>query len=376
MKKHITKLLAAVAMTWLGGSAVAGDQPCGTCAPEPAARGGWYASAGVLYLKQVGGSNIAFGTTEFGAFDVDANAAPVIGSTLTDFNHDYKWSGRLEVGVKDCSGFGLRARMFWINDSSTFAFQDAVGDQTIITPADPVGGNAQNLQTGLVFRTANAGGINMISVGTAGAPSDLTYSRNLKLRAYDFDLTADARQGCLETTWFAGIRYMTIDQGYNATEVVVTPGLIEHPNVIPQSQFFTSQHSLSAWGPTVGMEARYPVADSLKAFAGARFGILHAEGSTSASLVVTPSDAATGFLIPNAAIVGNRCLAMPIGELELGAEYTRVLSCDGPELFVRGSVIGLGYWGAGNAARVNSSNEPANEDLYYFGFSASVGIRY
>lgn len=374
MKKHITKLLAAVAMTWLSGSAIA-DEPCVTCAPEPVARGGWYASAGVLYLKQVGGSNTAFSTDTYSAVDPVTGQSELLSTSLTNFSQNYKWSGRAEIGVKDASGFGLRARFFWINDSSSIKFTDAVGDQTVISDADPLGGTAYNTTSGLVFNSANALGINMTSVGTASAPSDVTFSRRLKLRAYDFDVTSDCRRGCLETTWFAGIRYMTIDQNYDATETVLSPDLIEHPNVIPIAQNFTSQHSLQAWGPTVGVEGRYPILDSLKGFAGARFGILYAEGPTSASLVLTPrADAA--FQVANTAVVGNRCLGLPIGELELGAEYSRVLGCDGPELFIRGSVLGLAYWGAGNAARVNSSNEPANEDLYFFGFSATIGIRY
>lgn len=368
MKKHITKMLAVAAISWLGGSAVAQD-----CAPvqvSDAPRGGWYGSAGVLVLKQVGGSNIAFRTDTYDVPNPNTGSSTLLSRSFTEFDQEYKWSGRFELGVKDKSGFGLRARYFWFEDQSSINVLDNQGVQD--NPVFP--GIRENQQSGLVYSSANPLGSNMISYGTADVPSDLTFDRQLKLRALDFDLTGDCCRGNLELTWSAGLRWLTIEQSYNARESLL--GETAFPDVTPGTQTFTSGHDLTAWGPTVGLEARYGLTDSLKGFVSGRFGILYAEGNAFSSLLLTTQGDPNNFQVPNAGVQARRCFAMPNGELEIGGEYSRCLGCDGPVLFVRGSVLSMAFWGAGNAARVNSSNEPANEDLILFGFSASVGIRY
>jgi hypothetical protein len=368
MKKHITKMLAAVAMSWLGGSVVAED-----CAPVQVAdhgqRGGWYGSAGVLVLKQFG-TNIAYRTDTFSDPDPTTGASTLLSRSFTDFDSDYKWSGRLEVGVKDRSGFGLRIRYFWFEDQASINFVDDQGTET-----NPVfAGVRENQVSGQVFGSAAPLGSNMLSYGTAEVPSDLSYDRNLRLRAWDFDLTGDCCRGSVNLTWSAGVRFVTIDQSYNARESLL--GATAFPDVTPGTQSFSSSHDLSAWGPTVGLEARTALTDNFSGFVAGRFGILYATGNASTSLVLTTQGDPANFQVPNAGVVSSRCFAMANGELEVGGEYSRCLGCDGPELFVRGSVIGMNFWGAGNAARVNSSNEPANTDLILFGFTASVGIRY
>jgi opacity protein-like surface antigen len=368
MKKHYSKLLAAVALCWLGGSAYAGDG----CAPceQPATRGGWYGSAGVLVLKQVGGSNPAFVTETYSDIDPVLGQTTLLSSAISEFSQEYNWSGRIELGVKDASGFGLRFRFFWIEDSSSLSFQDNTGVQS--DPAFP--GQTFNTVTGNRYLTANPLGINFGSVGTATAPSTLRFSRDLDLRSYDFDITSDCKRGNLELTLSAGLRYLTIDQSYNASEAINDPLALEATAVFPITQNLNSSHDLRAFGPTVGLEARYALSCNLKGFLAGKFGILYAEGDQSASLLLGSND--PNFQLPNGFISSGRCLALPVGEVEVGAEYSTVLGCDGPELFVRGSVLSMAYWGAGNAARVNSSNQPANEDLIFFGFSAQIGIRY
>lgn len=373
MKKPIARLLAAVAMTWLGSSAIAGE-PCATCVSEqPAARGGWYVSAGVLYLKQTGSRDLAFGTNSYS--EIDANGqTTLLASSISEFDHEYQWSGRIQAGVKDCSGFGLRASYFWINDSSRVTLLDNSGTQS----NQDFPGVAFNEITGTKFVTANPLGVGFGTVGTESSPSIFAAERKLNLRAIDFDVTSDCHHGCLETTWFAGLRWMQIDQSYNAAEVILNTETFEFPNVLPIAQALTSNHSISAWGPTVGAEARYPVGCNFKAFGAGRFGLLYADGHQRVDVVKTGLNPDV-FIPPIAPVSGaesHRCLVMPIGELELGGEYYRTIGCDGPEIFVRGSVLANAYWGAGTSARVNGANSPGNEDLIFFGFSLTAGVRY
>ncbi|HQR05374.1 MAG TPA: Lpg1974 family pore-forming outer membrane protein [Gemmatales bacterium] len=370
MKKHIAKLLAAVAMTWLGGSALAGE-PCTTCAnDQPAAKGGWYASAGVLYLKHVGTSDVAYAATAWSPLDENGQNV-ALGTSISNFDHNYNWGGRFEVGVKDCSGFGARIKYFQYNDSSSVGVLDNVGTQSIPT----LPGVSFNQTSGITFQPANALGVNYTSVGTDTAPSFFTADRSLQIRSLDFDVTSDCRYGCLEVTWFGGIRWLQINQSYNSSDTVLNPELLENPNVVPQQQILNSNQTLNGWGPTVGVEGRYPVASNLKAFGSARFGILHMEGNQRVDVTQIPVPG-SAFNPVHLGNVSSRCLGMPIGELELGSEYSKCLGCDGPELFVRGSVLSQGYWGAGNAARVTGQNTIGNTDLFLFGFAVDIGVRY
>ncbi|MFT3879813.1 MAG: Lpg1974 family pore-forming outer membrane protein [Gemmatales bacterium] len=373
MKKHIAKLLAAVAMTWLGGSALAGE-PCTTCVnDQPAAKGGWYASAGVLYLKHVGTNDVSGSATLWSEID-DNGQTTRLGTVVNNFGHDYNWGGRFEFGLKDCSGFGARVRYFQYNDSSSVSVLDNVGTQS--DPAFP--GVVYNQISGIQYRSAAPLGVGFSSVGTDSAPSLSAASRSLQIRYIDFDVTSDCRYGCLEVTWFGGIRWLQIDQGYNASDTILDPQALQFPNVIPIQQTLVSNHSLSGWGPTVGFDARYPVAENLKAFTTARFGILHAEGNQRVDVREIPLNPSSyqPLIAPNYGAQNSRCIGLPIGELELGGEYSKCLGCDGPELFIRGSVVSQAYWGAGNAARVDAANNPGNTDLFLFGFAIDVGVRY
>lgn len=373
MKKHIAKLLAAVAMTWLGGSAIAGE-PCATCvSAQPVAKGGWYASAGVLYLKSVGTSDVAYSATAWSPID-EAGQTFRLGTVINDFDHNYNWGGRAEIGLKDCSGFGVRIRYFQYNDSSSVSTIDNQGTQS----DEQFPGVVYNQITGIQYRSAAPLGVGFSSVGTGTAPSLSEANRSLQIRFLDFDVTSDCRYGCAEITWFAGIRWLQINQSYNAADTVLDPFALEAPNVIPIQQTLASNQTLNGWGPTVGVEARYPVAENFKAFGSARFGILHAEGYQRVDVREVPLDPLNyqPLIALNYGAENSRCIGLPIGELELGGEYSKCLGCDGPELFIRGSVLSQAYWGAGNAARVNSGNNPGNTDLFLFGFAVDVGVRY
>lgn len=373
MKKHIAKLLAAVAMTWLGGSALAGE-PCTTCVnDQPAAKGGWYASAGVLYLKSVGTNDVAYSATQWSEIDENGQTTR-LGTVVNNFDHNYNWGGRFELGVKDCSGFGVRLRYFQFNDSSSVSTIDNVGTQS----DDRFPGIVYNQITGIQYRSAAPLGVGFSSVGTDTAPSLSEANRSLQIRNIDFDVTSDCRYGCLEVTWFGGLRWLQLDQSYNASDTVLDPAALVAPNVIPIQQTLASNQSISAWGPTVGFDARYPVADNFKALCSARFGILQASGYQRVDVREIPLDRQNyqPLIALNYGAENSRCIGLPIGELELGGEYSKCLGCDGPELFIRGAVVSQAYWGAGNAARVNSSNFPGNTDLFLFGFSLDLGVRY
>jgi hypothetical protein len=179
-------------------------------------------------------------------------------------------------------------------------------------------------------------------------------------------------------TWAAGLRYLHIAQNYNASDVVLDPSTLIAPAVIPIAQVLRSGHNINAFGPTIGLEARYPVWDGLKALGQARFGLLYMQGKQTVGVSEIPLDPENyqplvGF---SYGATEERCGALPVGELELGGEYTRCLGCNGPELFVRGTVLSQVYWGAGRAARVNLNNNPSNEDLIFFGLAVDVGVRY
>jgi hypothetical protein len=162
--------------------------------------------------------------------------------------------------------------------------------------------------------------------------------------------------------------------------MVINPQNLAAPNVIPEAQILTSGNNINAFGPTIGLGARYPLSGSFSAVAQTRFAILYSNSHATAHSVEVPVDPANyqPLLGLTNDVSDERCSIIPVGELELGGEYHRTLGCNGPELFVRGSVLTQCYWGAGRAAHVNFNNNPigTGEDLIFFGFSASVGVRY
>jgi hypothetical protein len=392
MRKHIANALAAVALAGLGGSASAGDQPvtlvphggyapgCSPCAAGCATveRGGFYGSVGILYLKQTGTRDLAWTSSTFSEIDRVTGETVVIGTGKEEFDHDYDWSGRLDIGWKSGSGLGVRARYFWYHNSETLSTLDATGIQT--DAAFP--GVAFNQITGDVIETAAPLGVGFSSVGTEDSPSIFTAGRDLKVQTWDLDLTADCTVGCsLEVTYSAGLRWVHISSAYDAADVVVDPALIALPDVIPAIQAIHSRHTLNGFGPTVGVEGRYAISSGLKGFGAARFGLLWAEGSQTAVGGELPGPLPDGVVFrPLQALrygaTHERHGVLPTGELELGGEWGKIIGCNGPELFVRGSMLTQVYWGAGTSARVNYNNNPANEDLIFFGFAATVGIRY
>jgi hypothetical protein len=330
---------------------------------------------GVLFLKEVGTRDLAYDTRIFD--NTPPPNGPVLLATVpNEFTHEYRLSGEAELGWKNCDGFGFRGRFFWIHDSASTSFVDNQGFQS--DPNFP--GLVFNQISGVAFHSGNPLGLGFTSVGTADAPSLFTTSSSLRLQSLDLEATSDCHLGCLETTWSAGLRWLHIAQTYNASDVVINPDALVAPNVIPRAQVLTSGHDVNAFGPTIGLGARYPIASSFSAVAQTRFGILYSNSRATANLVEIPVD--PEHYQPLLGLTNeakeSRCSILPVGELELGGEYTRTLGCNGPELFVRGSVLSQCYWGAGRAAHVNFNNNPigTGEDLIFFGCSVSVGVRY
>jgi hypothetical protein len=66
---------------------------------------------------------------------------------------------------------------------------------------------------------------------------------------------------------------------------------------------------------------------------------------------------------------------IPVGELEIGGEYSRDLGRY--RLFAQAGLVGQVWWGAGNAANNNSGGSPNNSsDLGFLGFVFRGGISF
>src|SRR5690349_5720289 len=140
MSRYFAKALAAVALAWLGGSASAGDaptsityQPAPQAAAQPAPatgfashggyvagpsgyvgcgcgcglghcdrveRGGWYGSAGIMYLKQNWTRDLAWTSQRFSDIDPTTGDTTVTGTGRDEFKHDWDIAYRFEIGYK------------------------------------------------------------------------------------------------------------------------------------------------------------------------------------------------------------------------------------------------------------------------------------
>lgn len=273
---------------------------------KPEFRGG----VGFYFIRPQWNSN-----TSYGRFTVDAagNAA----NTQQSFNYDFTFSPKVWAGVVNKQGLGVRAK-YWHFDQGMSQSTSSVGD---------------------IF-TASPLGINLPSLGAAGAPTVMNFDSQLKLYAVDFDFTKDIPIGNLTLLYWGGFRYAHIAQNYS---VVETGGGAVNT--------LTSGQNRNGFGPTVGLEDRYKVGDTgLSLYGNFRGSVLCGNGKQNVTRV---APGLAGNLTASESL--NNLL--PIAELEVGSEYA--FDVGRARMFVNVALVCQAWFGAGNSSRSSGSAPPA-----------------
>lgn len=385
MMKRYSQALAAVALAWFSGSASAQQSALSSpsaagasaaasanCSPcEPACEtscGGFYGSAGVLFLKACANSNNAYSS-----FDCpyENGMASSHFTTINDFENGIDLGYRVEAGWTNGCGSGARLRYFYFESAQSFSVIDNLSD----SPTDP------NIPgTGIISVKSSASplGIQLASVGTVLDPSQLVFQNRIRVSIWDLEATRNTQCGCLDLTWSAGLRYLQINQDYNADESLIN---------LPPTEFFSpgstidqhirSQHTLNGLGPILGLEGRHTLWDSLRVYGSGRVGFIFCEGHQEAFYLGNFNPQFEIAPVSRSASE-TRSRMVTNAEVELGLEYGFELSRSS-EVYLRTGLIGMVFCGAGNSSRSAigaPADEPKNENLSLFGINVSVGVRY
>ncbi|MFN0021155.1 MAG: Lpg1974 family pore-forming outer membrane protein [Pirellulaceae bacterium] len=303
----------------------------GACEECCCPRGGWVGGAGVYVIKPHWTTNPAFATTvTSGAVNIDSQ---------TDFPYSYYATPLVWFGYVGENGLGARTR-FWLFDQSSTLTRTNDGNVTYISAA-PL--NYLN------------------SSSTAG--DSLTFTSGLDVDVVDFELTQTFQVGAFTGQLSAGGRYTRIQQSYHHVET-------------PQSgldDIVDSSHSFDGFGPSLGAEVKRSLLNSgFSLYANGRGSLLFGKSSQQATNI-------NNSAITNIGSFSNWDV-MPTMETELGILWER--DTDRGRLFLDAGVVGIAFFGAGNAANnqilLNSTDDQAdkNATLGFFGFKFAAGMSY
>lgn len=372
MKKMLASALSAVALSWLGGSAMAQAPSQPASMPQsimyaPAhhhhdwvanddccSRGSAYGEVGFLLLKPRWDNNAAFVTRTFDAVNQGINGT-ISSSTVTTFEPEADWLPRVVLGFGSRDGIGFRTR--WVQGSwdDTQTAIDTIGSGIFVNPS-------QQISTASPL-------INPISTfGAPNAPASLLAQSDLSLLTWDFESTKEARVASLDLLMAGGVRYLHMAQNYNV--FINTPG-----GGVFTNQLLVSGHNLNAVGPTVALDGRLPIGGGLAIYSSGRVSVLFGKGKqTSFSAQAQPA-LVTGeipLIIEGAYQERNAILTMT--EIEVGGEWRSNMGRS--ELYVQGGFVGQMLYGAGNSSRSGNFANESNSNLGLFGFAVSAGVRF
>jgi hypothetical protein len=268
--------------------------------------------------------------------------------THVDISHHMEVAPLIWLGYMADNGLGVRARWWYFREGS---------DQSVTAPT---GEGAPQIQ---VFSAAPLGlALGSLQQGQTIAAMEVT--SKLELQAADLEALDEINAGPWNFLLAGGLRIAQINQTYNAF------------SPLQGMTTLLSSQSFQGVGPTLALEARRPVGImGLTVFGSARGSVVFGSAHQSAVLPDTSAGAED-----------HRDVGMPIGELELGLEYSRVVG--GSRLFGQVALVGQDWFGAGNASRSSSGVLPGgnvngspgaytgDSDIEFLGLSIRLGVNY
>jgi hypothetical protein len=361
--------------------------PTGPVMPEPgapvvpadgwsgeAAPNGWghvTGGAGAYFLKPYGIGAEAFTTmtTTTVAAVGGLGASTTTSSTVTPFQHGAEFAPLVWLGYETCDGFGARVRWWRFTESTSLQ----TGFAPSVTPA---------ALPGVPFTTTTIGGaepfglefIELDSTDVPGAlvgPGTVTAAEQLRLNVWDFEGTEEFAWGNWRGELALGARYAALANTYLATGSLVTVSPTGATTTLTET--LGSHTNFNGIGPTVAFELRRCLGGPrLSIFANARgailFGTTHQGGfDVSEQTRVSVAGALVGERTAQDTQFHDRQQAVPVGEMEIGAEWSRCMGGITP--FVRASVVGQTWLEVGTATDVDGA-------LSFIGLSLTAGVNF
>jgi hypothetical protein len=352
--------LAAAALCGLHQSAQAQDQHPALNAPlvhvvdndhQPEhVRSGIMGGASLYFIRPYINNNTALVTTT-GV----GTAAPQQASEEFDWN--YHIAPAAWLGWTSQCGAGFRTRFFGFDQNSESVTETLGAGSAATSGITPPAGLTP--QVGTPPRGFQSPGV--ILQGGTGAD---TVHASSDLRIYTIDGEATwAHEWCsCGMLLSVGGRYMEMRQNYLATLVNVPVAGTSEISSLSAGQEFCGG------GPTMACQGRWQFGRSgIAVFGSARGSFLIGNSRLIANFNEAIVDPATGNQNNVASNTSNDNIVIPVGELEGGFEYSRILGRT--RLFVRGAAVNHTYFDAGSA-----SSRDGNLSL--FGAQVSLGLNY
>jgi len=273
----------------------------------------------------------------------------VSGITVTrmerDFPHRMDVSPLAWLGYISENGLGFRVRYFQFCADSRDSFNVPKG--TSFTSAAPLG----------------------LPIN-AGEDEGFAAASDLMLSVWDFEATKLWRSCNWGILGAAGIRYAHIAQDYLAA----SSGIVGGAN----AEYLDSGHNFNGAGPTVAVDVKRLFGNTGFALYGnARGSLLFGSAHQRVFREVTSSTTGLPLLLDESASF--QAAVLPVGELELGAEYRRDLGR--ADFLVQLGLFGQVWWGAGNAANSsilsgNSFHADNAANLGFIGMAFRFGVNF
>ncbi|MCY2991978.1 MAG: Lpg1974 family pore-forming outer membrane protein [Planctomycetota bacterium] len=330
MKRIDLRLLSSALVLLTSPLAIADDSPVLATTSGPAAyvdyapTSHWLAGADAVALQPHFRDNTAFTVKQSDGVTVD-------NFNTTNFHYDLGLSPRVWLEYRTDTDLALRTT-FWIFD------------QTSRTESASPPANGFGEITHPKFYLVDI---------SSGIPNN-RFTAASSLRMYYADLEV-AKRGSF-SNWdlvaSAGVRYGSVEQRYQAKL---------RDNIGDLNGTLDFEHRLEGFGPTIAVETRRQLTQSLAAFANLRYSYLFGEQQ---STFAGGTSLIPGLYQITATSVQDDALS--ISEMQLGGEWTASPTRLG-QWFVRGAFETQFWTGAGNASSLSG-------DLGLIGFSLGLGL--
>lgn len=283
--------------------------------------GEWSISGGIYLVQPVFGTNPAF--------LVNSGGGNV--SRQVDFSHNLEVAPNVWLGYVSERGWGVRGRWFQFDHGSSSSYAAAPGET--IT------------------------GMSQFALGRAPVNGTIAASSNLAVNVFDIEGTCSIDGAKWSHLLGIGVRYAHMSQDYRAT-------LTNAQTRID----LTSGHNLNGVGPAFSLETKRRIGESGFAVYG------HMHGA-----IVFGQSKEGQYAISNGTplqFTREEMRVLPVGELELGAEYQR--NAGRTRLFVQGGFVGQVWWNGGNASNLDAVGftSASNSDFGFIGLVVRAGVRY
>jgi hypothetical protein len=315
-------------------------------------------------------------------------------SSLTPFHTELGAAPQLWVGYVSDSGLGVRGRWWQFEQGYS---------QGVVNPV------ATDTTTSTTISSATPLGLGVTSFSNTNLADPIAITSRLTISVWDMEATEDVQLGGLNLTFAGGLRYVHLAERYNVyrnrtgTEVFAGGST----TLLQDSDTLESGHSFNGLGPTLAMDARRDIGGGWSLFGTMRgsavFGRSKARASQATvqvsqtqSLVVPqpiafnlsmsgPIPVPTANVNQNGTLLGPSLVTntttvsnfneatsggddiLPIGEMELGIEYTR--NWGRMRFFGQAAFVGQAWFGAGGPAE-------ADGNLGLIGLSVRTGVTY